>query len=264
MTNPMSDIPLLERGPETPTNLFIMKRNVFVCLALLLVGLATLRSAITTRLDGFIIDEAYHIAAGVSYTKYHDFRINPEHPPLVKLWVGSIVQATGFRLDALHQSNEKEAERSYTERAVSRQNDPDSVQRRARVAMYVLNGLLLLALALALERTFNAGVSLGTLLFLAIDPTVAAHLPVVMTDLPVALVSTTAVVLAARASRESIWTDSACLPYCPLRIGNDKRASSDRPIGGQKPTSYAPWPISDLCDPFRRGCAPPCADCRCR
>jgi hypothetical protein len=50
-----------------------------------------------------------------------------------------------------------------------------------------LNGLLLLALTFALERVFNAGVSLGTLLFLPIDPTVAAHLPVVMTDLPVAL-----------------------------------------------------------------------------
>jgi tetratricopeptide (TPR) repeat protein len=220
MTNPMSDVPLLERGPETSTNLFIMKRNVFVCLALLLVGLATLRSSITTSLDGFTIDEAYHIAAGVSYTKYHDFRINPEHPPLVKLWVGGIVQATGFRLDALHQSNEKEAERSYTERAVFRQNDPDSVQRRARVAMYVLNGLLLLALALALERTFNAGLSLGTLLFLAIDPTVAAHLPVVMTDLPVALVSTTAVVLAARAFREWIWTDlAACSAFLGLALG---------------------------------------------
>jgi hypothetical protein len=59
----MSDIPLLERGPETPTNLFIKKRNVFVCLALLLVGLAILRSAMTTRLDSFTIDGAYHIAA---------------------------------------------------------------------------------------------------------------------------------------------------------------------------------------------------------
>jgi hypothetical protein len=77
MTNPMSDIPLLERGPETPTNLFIKKRNVFVCLALLLVGLAILRSAMTTRLDSFTIDEAYHIAAGVSYTSTTIFESIP-------------------------------------------------------------------------------------------------------------------------------------------------------------------------------------------
>jgi hypothetical protein len=76
-------------------------------------SLSILRSAVTTRLDGFTIDEAYHIAAGVSYVKYHDFRINPEHPPLVKLWVGSVMAATGFRLDALHQFNDKPGERDF-------------------------------------------------------------------------------------------------------------------------------------------------------
>ena len=74
------------------TNLFAMKRNVFILLAFLLVALSILRSAISTRLDGFTIDEAYHIAAGVSYVKYRDFRINPEHPPLVKLWVGIVMR----------------------------------------------------------------------------------------------------------------------------------------------------------------------------
>ena len=151
--------------------------------------------------------------------KYHDFRINPEHPPLVKLWVGIVMRATGFRLDSLRQFNDKPGERAFANLAVFRQNDPDSVQRRARVAMFGLNGLLLLALAFALKRVFNAGVSLGTLLFLAIDPTVAAHLPVVMTDLPVALLSTTAVVLAARAFRDWIWTDlAACSAFLGLAL----------------------------------------------
>jgi hypothetical protein len=81
--------------------------GTFVCLALLLVGLGILRSAIATRLDGFTIDEAYHIAAGVSYVKYGDFRINPEHPPLVKLWVGSVIAATGFELESLRQFSDK-------------------------------------------------------------------------------------------------------------------------------------------------------------
>ena len=53
--------------------------------------------------------------------------------------------------------------------------------------MWILNSLFLLLFAFALRRTFGAIVALGTLLFLAIDPTVAAHLPVVMTDLPIAL-----------------------------------------------------------------------------
>ena len=219
MAKQISDVPRMAPAPATPANLLTTRRSVFVWLALLLIALAILRSAISTRLDGFTIDEAYHIAAGVSYVKYHDFRINPEHPPLVKLWVGMSMYATGFRLDSLRQFNDKPGERAFANLAVFRQNDPDSVQRRARVAMYGLNGLLLLALAFALERVFNAGVSLGTLLFLAIDPTVAAHLPVVMTDLPVALLATTAVVLAARAFRDWIWTDlAACSAFLGLAL----------------------------------------------
>lgn len=188
-------------------------------LTLLLIVLAVLRSAISTRIDGFTIDEAYHIASGVSYVEYRDFRINPEQPPLVKLWVGMFMRATGFRLDSLRQFDDKPGERDFANVAVFRQNDPDSVQRHARLAMFALNSLLLLALAFALKRTFNAGVALGTLLFLVIDPTVAAHLPVVMTDLPVALLSATAVVFAARAFRHWIWTDlAACSAFLGLAL----------------------------------------------
>lgn len=204
-----------------------LSRKSFACLAIILVALAILRSAIATRLDSFTIDEAYHIAAGVSYIKYHDFRINPEHPPLIKIVVGNVMQATGFHLGPLHKFNDKPGEREFTQLAVFRQNDPDSVQRRARIAMYALNGLLLLALAFALERTFNSAVALGTLLFLIIDPTVAAHMPVVMTDLPISLLSATAVVLAAKAFRHWLWSDLAA---CSISLGLALAAKHSAPV----------------------------------
>ena len=130
--------------------------DTFVPLVLLLVGLGIVRSAIATRLDGFTLDEAYHIAAGVSYVQDRDFRINPEHPPLVKLWVGSVIAATGFKLEPLRQFSDKPDERAFTQSAVYQKNDPDSVQRRARTAMFVLNALLLVSLAFALRRAFDA------------------------------------------------------------------------------------------------------------
>ena len=139
MAQQIPDVPRVAPALATPANLFITRRGTFVWLALLLVTLAILRSAISTRLDGFTIDEAYHIAAGVSYVKYHDFRINPEHPPFVKLWVGIVMYATGFRMDSLRQFNDKPEERAFANLAVFRQNDPDFVQRRARVAMYGLS-----------------------------------------------------------------------------------------------------------------------------
>ncbi len=183
---------------------------LFTVLLLLLVAGAVLRSAIATRLDGFTMDEPYHIAAGVAYARQADFCFNPEHPPLVKLWVGEIVSATGFHLSALRSFNEKRDERDFAEKDVFLNNDPDSVQRRARVAMWTLNGLLLVALAFAIRRTLGPVVALGTMLFLAIDPTVAAHLPVVMTDLPVSLLSAAAMVLSVRAFRDWGWGDLLC------------------------------------------------------
>ena len=39
----------------------------------------------TARQESQIIDEAVHMAAGVMYWRTGDFRLNPEHPPLIKL-----------------------------------------------------------------------------------------------------------------------------------------------------------------------------------
>jgi hypothetical protein len=225
-------------SPANPKSRRKIEFTEFVWLVLLLVGLGVVRSAIATRLDGFTVDEAYHIAAGVSYVKYEDFRINPEHPPLVKLWVGSVIAATGFELESLRQFTDKPDERIFTERMVFRKNDPDSVQRRARAAMFVLNGVLLISLALALERVFDARVALGALLFLVIDPTVAAHWPVVMTDLPVALLSATAIVLATRAFRDWIWTDLAA---CSLFLGLDLTAKHSAPVVLLSVASIGVW-----------------------
>ena len=221
--------------------------RAFFGLVVLLLGLGVVRSAVATRLDGFTIDEAYHIAAGVSYVRYHDFRINPEHPPLVKLWVGSIISATGFQLDPLRQFSDKPDERSFTEGAVYRKNDPASVQRRARVAMFVLNSLLLISLAIALRRVFDARAALGTLLFLVIDPTVAAHWPVVMTDLPVALLSATAIVLATRAFGEWAWPDLAA---CSLFLGLALAAKHSAPVVLLTIAAIGMW--KTLWDPARQ------------
>ncbi len=91
----------------------IIRPRLFALLLILMVGGAILRSALATRLDDFTFDEAYHIAAGVSYVKLGDFRINPEHPPFVKLWVGSLMSATGFRLSPFRNFHDKYDERYF-------------------------------------------------------------------------------------------------------------------------------------------------------
>lgn len=199
----------------------------FTGLLLFLIAAAVIRSAIATRLDGFTIDEAYHIAAGVSYVRLGDFRINPEHPPLVKLWVGSFITTTGFRASPLRSFSDKQDERTFAEEDVYLHNNPDAVQKRARIAMFALNGLLLVVPGFAARRAFGSGVALRTIAFLAIDPTVAAHLPVVMTDLPVSLLCASTVLLTIPAFRTWKWTDLAA---CSAALGLALTAKHSAPV----------------------------------
>jgi hypothetical protein len=91
--------------------------------------------------------------------------------------------------------------------------------------MWTFHAILLGGFALALRRVFGPLVSLGVLLFLAIDPTVAAHLPLVLTDLPVSLLLATAVVLAARAFRYWCWPDlAACCAALGLALATKHSA----------------------------------------
>jgi 4-amino-4-deoxy-L-arabinose transferase-like glycosyltransferase len=173
---------------------------VFVLLTIAIILVAVLRSALATRLDGFTIDEPYHIVSGVAYVRTGDFRLNPEHPPLVKLWIGALMPAS-FKLMPFRAMDSKIAERDYHETTVFLQNDPAAVQRRSRAAMLAFHALLLAAFAFAARRVFGDLIALGAVAFLAIDPTVAAHMPVVMTDLPVALLSSIAVLCAITAFR---------------------------------------------------------------
>jgi tetratricopeptide (TPR) repeat protein len=173
---------------------------LFVVIVGLIVG-GVIRSALATQLDSFHIDETYHITSGVSYLRLGDYRLNPEHPPLVKLWVAAFLPKSFFYLPSLRRLSDKIEERHFTADAVHLKNDPDRVQQRVRLAMFLLNGMLLLGFGLTVWGVFDPIVALGAIAFLIIDPTVAAHMPLVLTDLPMALLASTAVLLAFSAFR---------------------------------------------------------------
>ncbi|HEX6124243.1 MAG TPA: hypothetical protein VFZ23_02610, partial [Pyrinomonadaceae bacterium] len=162
---------------------------------------AIIRSAITTSLDSFTFDEAYHVGAGASYIQTGDLRLNPEQPPLTKLWVGSYVTMLGYAMSPFRSYADKNDERKAVEEDAYFKNDPEVLQQRTRTAMFGLNALLIFIFALAVRRVFGDVMSIGATTFLAIDPTVAAHLPVMMTDLPVGLTSGAAVLFAVNAFR---------------------------------------------------------------
>ena len=175
-----------------------------VALLLALVLLAVLRSWAGTRLDSFTVDEPWHVVAGTSYVRGEGFHLNPEHPPLVKLWVGASMPDS-FHLRPPKALAEKAQEREWVEETMFFDNDPLAAQARARVALWSFHGLLLLALGGLLWRACGLPWAAGTLAFLALEPTMAAHLPVVMTDLPLALTLGIAAVAAALLAADWRW-----------------------------------------------------------
>ncbi|KKP99076.1 MAG: Tetratricopeptide repeat protein [Parcubacteria group bacterium GW2011_GWD2_38_12] len=65
-------------------NLNMFERKFTNILACALLGIMLILAVASMWNDSVIMDESPHIAAGYSYLKYKDMRLNPEHPPLIK------------------------------------------------------------------------------------------------------------------------------------------------------------------------------------
>ncbi len=183
---------------------WIDSTTVRIAWLLVLVGLAVLRSWYGTRLDSFNADEPYHIVSGISYVQTGDFRLNPEHPPLTKLWVG--LWQSDFMLRQFKPLNDKYEERNFLEETMYFDNDYYRSQSQARAAMWVFNGTLTLCLLLLVWHvwTYASAVIVGV--FLALEPSVSTHMPVVMTDLPLSLSLAVVVMVAIRFAIVWSWT----------------------------------------------------------
>jgi tetratricopeptide (TPR) repeat protein len=206
-----ADVPTATRNSSAASSAAGAVQRYFFVFVVLIICCGVLRSWWATALDGFTFDEAYHIAAGASYLRFHDFRVNPEHPPLVKLIAGATATPAILHLSFPPHFEGKDQEREYAETAVYIGSNAQAVQHRARITMYAFHGILFVILALLLRRLFNPAIAVAALGILLLDPTVAAHMPVVMTDLPLALFGAISVALAVLAVRDDLWSDALWL-----------------------------------------------------
>lgn len=63
----------------------MQKQKIFKILPFLILGTMILLSFFAVQNDSATMDEVAHIPAGYSYLKFQDYRLNPEHPPLLKI-----------------------------------------------------------------------------------------------------------------------------------------------------------------------------------
>ena len=133
-------------------------------------------------------DEVPHIGAGVAYLQ-GDFRLNREHPPLVKLLAAAALPAAAYRfhLPAANSGGPSAdaLQWSFGSAILHAPGQvPLALLLRARLPLLVLNASLFGFLALWAHAAFGAAAACWALLLLAGCPLWLAHASLVTTDAP--------------------------------------------------------------------------------
>jgi hypothetical protein len=172
----------------------------------LIVLLGVVRAAVATRVDWFTPDEIVNIVEGGSFAQTGDARALGAEPPLVERWLGAVLPSEWLPAASLSDAAPR-IDADAAQAALFTRGEPDAVRGGVRAAMLVLNALLLGALGVALGRLLGTAAALGALSLVVLDPTVAAHLPVAMSDLPGASLGLTALCCSVLAFRSRAWGD---------------------------------------------------------
>jgi hypothetical protein len=141
-------------------------------------------------------DEPAHIGAGFSYLKTGDFRVNLQHPPLLKEIGALPLLLTGARWPMSDHDWRAIGPEEYAHlqwrlgNDVIFANDPDRVMFWTRLPFIVLATLLGWSIYAWGRRMLGGIAAFGALLLFALDPTIAAHAPLVTTDVGCATFAT--------------------------------------------------------------------------
>jgi 4-amino-4-deoxy-L-arabinose transferase-like glycosyltransferase len=158
--------------------------------------------------DATTFDETAHLGAGISYLETGDFRLNPEHPPLVKLIAAAplaLLHRGGGDYDSpvwtgsRDSDSDGDAHRSHADEwrfgfqflngapSDASRRDPGTRLTPARGAILGLGVLLALVVYAWARALFGPPAGLVALALAVTCPTLLAHGRLVTTDLPAAL-----------------------------------------------------------------------------
>jgi hypothetical protein len=191
-----------------------MRRLLPAILAvLLLVAVFWMRGEAVLAANGPTFDEGVHLAAGYGYWSTGSLHINPEHPPLLKLW-WSLPLAIGRAAPFPHEQTDQWllAHALLYESGVSHL---DLLTPARRMNLAIGCGIVLLAGWWSFRLWNHRLAAVGAAAFAAFDPTLLAHSCVLTTDCGLAFFSLLSAYLlweyAARPSRGLLFATGASL-----------------------------------------------------
>jgi len=155
-------------------------------IALGILGLMFILMFFSSWNDSATFDEVAHIPAGYSYLTQRDYRLNPEHPPLIKdlsaipLLFLKLNFPTDIKAWTEDVNGQWDMGRIFLYEAG---NNPDQILRFSRFPIMLLALIFGWLLFKWTSRLYGNKVGLLTLFFFGLSPTIIAHSRYVTTDL---------------------------------------------------------------------------------
>lgn len=138
--------------------------------------------------ESAIVDELAHIPAGYAYATELDYRLNPEHPPLLKAISGAFIRVfvnPRLPVENLSWKNEINGQwgMGYSFLYGVTGNNADAIIFWARIPVILLSIFLGWLLYQWVYKRFGSGTALSTLALFCFSPTILAHSRYMTTDL---------------------------------------------------------------------------------
>ncbi|HXM35406.1 MAG TPA: glycosyltransferase family 39 protein, partial [Pyrinomonadaceae bacterium] len=157
------------------------------CLLLLVMGGNLLSSAWHETLTN---DEVVHIPSGYHYLVAGDFRLNPEHPPLVKMWACLPLLVIRPRVYEPPDGSDQKFERYTVLASIEfwQKNQPrfQAISFWSRVPMVLLTLALGVLIFVSGREVFGARAAVLAVALFSLEPTMLAHGWIVQTDVAAA------------------------------------------------------------------------------
>jgi 4-amino-4-deoxy-L-arabinose transferase-like glycosyltransferase len=160
---------------------FFNKPQVTIAGVILLLLVLEGQLLYSVRQESLTWDEGDHIFSGYMSLKHHDFGLNPEHPPLVKMVAALPLRSMHLREPQL-QNRYFKTEAYLSGRDLIFENDFDIIIFRARMAASIFALMTALLAFLTAREMFGTGAGFLALLLIVFEPNFLAHGALVTTD----------------------------------------------------------------------------------
>lgn len=214
----------LKRPDATPATTLVTDERLLSAIVLtyfiLIFGLVTITAFLWKSPT---VDEPQHLFAGYSHLKWRDFRANPEHPPLAKIWAALPLlsfeikdpRPSSTHWDRIPEDKSGGLEASDHTAAMASKflfadNDAESLFFYSKLQMIALGILLGIFVYLWSKELFGLEAAIASIFIYGLDPNIMAHSQIIHTDIPFSVFFFIATYFYWRAMRDLTWTNLAC------------------------------------------------------